>query len=188
MTFSNRSRCAGHGALALPPSKLSSVADPGPVLVVECEARSGSNRFSLAEWRTELRAAMSNRNAAVSPGLCPAECMPVPGQRLTVLDQRSLIIGHDPALDGPDDPVLTAAYLLLRVIATTTRLEQRDDVDLSEAHRQLADLRHALSPIGELELEVGKIDHVGEVIRQTASTRRADLIGRIDKLQTSLTT
>ena len=114
--------------------------------------------------------------------------MPVPGQRLTVLDQRSLIIGHDPALDGPDDPVLTAAYLLLRVIATTTRLEQRDDVDLSEAHRQLADLRHALSPIGELELEVGKIDHVGEVIRQTASTRRADLIGRIDKLQTSLTT
>jgi len=131
---------------------------------------------------------MSNRNAAVSLGLCPAECMPAPGQRLIVLDPRSLIISHDPAVDGPDDPVLTAAFLPLRVIATTTRLEHRDDVDLNKAHRQLADLRHVLSPIGELELEVGKIDRAGEVIRQTASTRRADLIGRIDKLQTSLTT
>lgn len=52
----------------------------------------------------------------------------------------------------------------------------------------IADLRHALSPIGELELEVGKIDRASEVIRQTSSTLRADLIGRIDKLQTSLTT
>ena len=52
----------------------------------------------------------------------------------------------------------------------------------------LADLRHAPPPIGKLELEVGKIDRAGEVTRQTSSTLRADLIGRMDKLQTPLTT
>jgi len=168
--------------------ELSGIADPGPVLVAECKSRSGSNRLSLAEWRTELRAAMSSRQTDRQPGPVPSRVDAVPVQRLIVLNERSLIIGHDPARDGPDDPVLTAAFLLMRLTATTTRLEQHDDVDLSEAHRQLADLRHALSPIGELELEVGKIDRAGEVIRQTASTLRADLIGRIDKLQTALTT
>ena len=70
----------------------------------------------------------------------------MPGQRLIVLDKRSLIIGHDPSVDGQDDPALTAASLLLRLTATTTRLEQRDDVDFNEAHRQLADLRNACYP------------------------------------------
>ena len=168
--------------------ELTSIADPGPVFVAECKSRSGSNRLSLAEWRKELRAAASNRNASVSLGLCHPDGMPVPGQRLIVLDERTLVVAHEPAVDGPDDPVLTAAFLLLRLTATTAQFEQRDDVDLTEAHRQLTDLRNALTPIGKLELEIGKIDRAGEVIRQTASSLRADLIGRIDKLQTALTT
>ena len=166
---------------------LSSVADPAPILVVECKARTGSNRLSTMAFRRELAVARSNRLGTVSMGLCPPDCMPVPGQRLIVLDERSIIVGHDPAVDGPDDPVLGAAYLLLRLIATTIQIEHRDGVDLGDARRQLNDLKQALEPIDRLDVEVGKINKSAATVRQTAAALRNDLLSRMEQLQHALT-
>jgi hypothetical protein len=164
--------------------RFTSLGDVGTCLVVECKNQAKSRNIDA--WRTELAAARSNRHATVSIGLCPQDSMPVPGQRLIVLDDKSLIVSHDPDVDGADDPVLAAAYLLARLVSTPSQLEDRDDVDLTDAHRQLDDLRTALEPIEKLELEAAKIDKASAVIQALAASLRNDLIARIDRVQSTL--
>lgn len=166
--------------------ELTSIGTPAPILVIECK-NNQANVLSLADWRSQLASGRSNRRGLVALGMCPPASMPVPGQRLIALDQRTLIIAHDPAVDGPGDPVLAAAYLLLRLTATTIQLDQRDDIDIADAQRQLADLRHALHPISTLDKEIGKINKSADTIRTTAEALRQDLIARMQLLQTTLT-
>lgn len=165
--------------------ELTSLGERPPTLVVEAKCR--TQRATAASWRAELAAARSNRNSAVALGITTPDTVPVPGQRLLVLDNRSIVLGYDPD-DDPGGQLLTAAYLLLRLIASTQHAGAAGQLDVAEARRQVRDLVDGgLQPINALERQLGAADKAITDARKTAVGLREGLVERITRLQAVLT-
>jgi hypothetical protein len=137
-------------------------------------------------WRSELAQAKTNRDAAVALGLAIPTALPAGSGRILVLDDTSIVLGWDP--DSDDDQLAIAAYHLLRLTARQHARRSDGPVDLDAVRTQIDDLRQALAPIDGLERHAGTADKAVARIRATAATLKADLIERITRLDTTLST
>lgn len=113
-----------------------------------------------------------------------------PSPRPCPPDRRPRRIQHRARL-GPDsdnDHLATAAYHLLRL--TARQLARRSDgpVDRDALRTQFDALRPALAPIDTLERHAGTADPTAARIRATSATLKADLVERITRLDTTLST
>lgn len=157
--------------------------DPAPRLVVEAKAT--LRGLSATDWRRELEAARRARRADVALGLCSdLASMPVPGQPLVVLDDRSLVLAFP---DGGEH-LLVAAYLMLRLLARAHRAAERraPGVDTAAAQRVLAGLRADIESISAMDGAVTSAGRQLETIRTKATDLRRNLGERIEAMSAAL--
>lgn len=162
---------------------LSSLGEPAPRLVVEAKDRS-STAMSVAQWRAELSAAKKNRGATAGIGITRPELMPTAGQRIVVINDRTLVLGWSP--DDDDDDLATACYLLMRLSAAGSRPDA-DTVAVSEVRRQVTDLLHSLTHLDTVLQQAGTARRALGRIDDASAAMRADVEFRVSALQTLLT-
>jgi hypothetical protein len=161
--------------------ELTSLGEPAPKLVVELKNRP-RKPLNVAQWRQELAKAMTARSAAVGIGVLPPETMPTPGARLIVLSSRTMLVAWEPGDD--DAPLLTSAYLLLRMTAQT--LSGRSQLSPGVVDKRLEDLLTTLTPLTELEKAIASGRSALTSIESTTNTVREQVTERIGRLRDEL--
>jgi hypothetical protein len=154
-----------------------------PVLLV-IEAKSRARGVTVDGARRELAAARSNRSAHYALMLAPADRLPTPGVRLQVLSPHDLALAWEPG-DPGGDAELTAALLLLRLLATTQH-PATGTLDAAALRRATADLAGATAPLADILRHAGTAEAALARLKATATALQADLATRIDAMRTRL--
>lgn len=163
--------------------ELTSLGAPAPRMIVEAKDRAG-NPLSVTDWRQELAAGRQNRGAAVALGITRPELMPVAGQRIVVLDERTLVLGWDPTED--DDQLATACYLMLRLTAAASTATGTA-VPVAEVRRQVSDMLQSLTKLDLILQQAGTAQRALGRIGDATTTLRTDVEQRVAALQALLT-
>jgi hypothetical protein len=165
--------------------ELTSLGDPAPRLCVEAKDRT-QKKLGITDWRRELAEARKNRSASVALGVTRPELMPTAGNRVIVLDDRTLLMGWSPE-DGEEiDQLATAVYLLARLGAAASAAAP-NTVAVGEVRRQVNDLLHSLTHLDTVVQQVGTAQRALGRITDASAAMRADVEHRVAAAQTLLT-
>jgi hypothetical protein len=148
-------------------------------VVVEAKDRKVSGR----EMRDELRAAKTNRDAAValvvfSPAHAPSGIAP--------FDVRSgdVYAVIDPA--DPDPVTLQAAVRLARLLALASLRESEAEVDLAEVQAALTGIRECLDTVRGLKTQLTSIANTSEAIARALDKLREAVLAWIGRAEREL--
>lgn len=168
----------GDFVLTLDPSQT-----PGCEVRVVVEAK--DRRMSGREMRDELRAAKTNRDAAVglvvfTPAHAPAGIAPFDvraGDVYTVLDPAD-----------PDLATLEAAVKLARLVALTALRETEAEVDLATLQQSLTAIREAVEAIRGIKTQLTSISNTSRDVSATLDKMREAIVAWIGRAERALTT
>jgi hypothetical protein len=149
-------------------------------VVVEAKDR----RMSGREMRDELRAAKTNRDAAVglvvfTPAHAPAGIAPFDvraGDVYTVLDPAD-----------PDAATLEAAVKLARLVALTAVSETEADVDVATLEQSLTAIREAIEAIRTIKTQLTSISNTSRDVSATLDKMREAIVAWIGRAERALT-
>lgn len=148
-------------------------------VVIEAKDRKVSGR----EMRDELRAARTNRDAAVAlviftPAHAPAGIAPFDvraGDVYAVLDPAD-----------PDAATLQAAVRLARLLALTTLREHEAEVDVAEVQAALTGIRECLETVRGLKTQLTSIGTTSESIARALDKLREAVVAWISRAEREL--
>jgi hypothetical protein len=149
-------------------------------VVVEAKDR----RMSGREMRDELRAAKTNRDAAVglvvfTPAHAPAGIAPFDvraGDVYTVLDPAD-----------PDAATLEAAVKLARLVALTAVSETEAEVDVATLQQSLTAIREAIEAIRTIKTQLTSISNTSRDVSATLDKMREAIVAWIGRAERALT-
>jgi hypothetical protein len=149
-------------------------------IVVEAKDR----RMSGREMRDELRAAKTNRDAAVglvvfTPAHAPAGIAPFDvraGDVYTVLDPAD-----------PDAATLEAAVKLARLVALTAVSETEAEVDVATLQQSLTAIREAIEAIRTIKTQLTSISNTSRDVSATLDKMREAIVAWIGRAERALT-
>jgi len=149
-------------------------------VVIEAKDR----RMSGREMRDELRAAKTNRDAAVglvvfTPAHAPAGIAPFDvraGDVYTVLDPAD-----------PDPATLEAAVKLARLVALTAVRETEADVDLAAVQQSLTAIREAVEAVRTMKTQLTSISNTSRDVTATLDKMREAILAWIARAERELT-
>jgi hypothetical protein len=149
-------------------------------VVIEAKDR----RMSGREMRDELRAARTNRDAAVglvvfTPAHAPAGIAPFDvraGDVYTVLDPAD-----------PDPATLEAAVKLARLVALTAVRETEADVDLAAVQQSLTAIREAVEAVRTMKTQLTSISNTSRDVTATLDKMREAILAWIARAERELT-
>ncbi|MBI3751834.1 MAG: hypothetical protein HY263_09305 [Chloroflexi bacterium] len=155
---------------------------PGCEVRVVVEAK--DRRMSGREMRDELRAAKTNRDAAVglvvfTPAHAPAGIAPFDiraGDVYTVLDPAD-----------PDPATLEAAVKLARLVALTAVRETEAEVDLATLQQSLTAIREAVEAIRAIKTQLTSISNTSRDVSATLDKMREAIVAWIGRAERALT-
>jgi hypothetical protein len=150
-------------------------------LRIVVEAKDRQQPASAQRWAEELAAAKTNRRAtgALAVLRSPEQ---MPGRRrVHVLDPLTLLVAHDPDVDGPD--LLLAAVQLLRVQVIAAGLEEGrgHGVDLPALRKTLAQAGEELTGFDQLTRHVSSARRSLDDVDKAAGRLRAGLQDRLGR-------
>jgi hypothetical protein len=158
-----------------------------PELARGCELRvvieAKDRRMSGREMRDELRAAKTNRDAAVALVVFTPEHAPT---GIAPFDVRAgdVYAVIDPA--SPDTATLEAAVRLARLLALTTVRESEADVDLGEVQASLTGIRETLEAIRGLKVQLTNIGSTSEAVSKALDKLREAVLAWIARAEREL--
>jgi hypothetical protein len=149
-------------------------------IVIEAKDR----RMSGREMRDELRAAKTNRDAAVglvvfTPAHAPAGIAPFDvraGDVYTVLDPAD-----------PDAATLEAAVKLARLVALTAVSETEAEVDVATLQQSLTAIREAIEAIRTIKTQLTSISNTSRDVSATLDKMREAIVAWIGRAERALT-
>jgi hypothetical protein len=149
-------------------------------VVIEAKDR----RMSGREMREELRAAKTNRDAAVglvvfTPAHAPAGIAPFDvraGDVYTVLDPAD-----------PDPATLEAAVKLARLVALTAVTETEAEVDVATLQQSLTAIREAIEAIRTIKTQLTSISNTSRDVSATLDKMREAIVAWIGRAERALT-
>ena len=160
--------------------------DPGqtPGCEVRVVVEAKDRRMSGREIRDELRAAKTNRDAAVglvvfTPAHAPAGIAPFDlraGDVYTVLDP-----------EDPDAATLEAAVKLARLVALTAMRASDADVDLATVQQSLTSIREAIEAIRAIKTQLTSISNTSREVSATLDKMREAILAWIGRAERELT-
>lgn len=109
--------------------------------------------------------------------------MPTAGQRIVVLDERTLVLGWDP---NEGDELATACYLMLRLTAAASTATTTA-IPVAEVKRQVSDVLQSLTRLDVILQQTGTAERALGRISDAAAALRADLEQRVSAVQALLT-
>jgi hypothetical protein len=149
-------------------------------VVVEAKDR----RMSGREMRDELRAAKTNRDAAVAlvvftPAHAPSGIAPFDvraGDVYTVLDPAD-----------PDRATLEAAVKLARLVALTAMRTSESEADLASVEQSLTAIREAIEAIRAIKTQLTSISNTSREVSATLDKMREAILAWISRAEKELT-
>jgi hypothetical protein len=149
-------------------------------VVIEAKDRKMSGR----EMRDELRAAKTNRDAAVAlvvftPAHAPAGIAPFDvraGDVYTVLDPSD-----------PDPATLEAAVKLARLVALTAMRESESEADLATVEQSLTAIKEALEAVRAMKTQLTSISTTSTQVSATLDKMREAILAWINRAERELT-
>jgi hypothetical protein len=155
---------------------------PGCELRVVVEAK--NRRMSGREMRDELRAAKTNRDAAVALVVFTPEHAPA---GIAPFDIRAgdVYAVLDPA--DPDTATLEAAVRLARLLAVTTAREAEGDVDLAEIAAALRAIREVLDLVRGLKVQLTSIQTTSKGVSDALEKIREAVLAHVARAERELT-
>jgi hypothetical protein len=149
-------------------------------VVIEAKDR----RMSGREMREELRAAKTNRDAAVglvvfTPAHAPAGIAPFDvraGDVYTVLDPAD-----------PDPATLEAAVKLARLVALTAVTETEAEVDVATLQQSLTAIREAIEAIRTIKTQLTSISNTSRDVSATLDKMREAIVAWIGRAERAVT-
>jgi hypothetical protein len=166
--------CAGDITVTL--SALGTGGDKSATLVIEAKDRRRSSKLSLAAFTAEARRGRANRLAEVSLVLCPPEAMPVRDQLVVLLEPCSMLVCWQP---GDDDDLVTAAWLMLKLLALSKNADPHGEVDVDRAQAQLASAQAALEKIDEITKHAGQAERSLAHLKTHTVALKTELLRRL---------
>lgn len=167
------------GDITVTLSGIGTGSDKTATLVIEAKDRRRSSKLSMASYTAEARRGRANRLADVSLVLCPPEAMPVRDQLVVVLEEDSLLVCWQ---SGDDDALVTAAWLMLKLLALSKNADPKGEVDINRAHAQLNAAQAALSRIDEITKHAGQAEKSLLHLKAHTAQLKTELLKRLLQL------
>lgn len=163
------------GDITVTLSALGAGSDKTATLVIEAKDRRRS-KLSMAAHTAEARRGRANRLADVSLVLCPPEAMPVRDQSVVVLEENSLLVCWQ---QGDDDELVTAAWLMLKLLALSKIADPKGEVDVDRARAQLDSAQAALDKIEEITQYAGQAEKSLAHLKTHTVALKTELLRRL---------
>jgi len=140
-------------------------------------------KLSKKEWEVERDHSLENRGATGFIGLCKLQEDMPNGNRVLILNAKSIVLAFDPEVD--DIQLLYIVYHMVK-LATLSESGSIDDVNIAEVNHHLEETLRSLEKFDTITKSAAMIITQGQKIKDEASDLKVTMKANLDAAKTAM--
>jgi len=155
----------------------------GPATVARMVMEAKHKKLSKKEWEVERDHSLENRGATGFIGLCKLQEDMPNGNRVLILNAKSIVLAFDPEVD--DIQLLYIVYHMVK-LATLSESGSIDDVNIAEVNHHLEETLRSLEKFDTITKSAAMIITQGQKIKDEASDLKVTMKANLDAAKTAM--